>query len=187
MDEFGYLSVLLSIILGLAVTQILQGFRGLLLSRARVQFYWPVIAWAFLLLLACFQSWWAMFGLRSRHDWTFPAFAVVLLQIIFLYMSTGLIFPDFAGDTAVDLKKNFYAHHGWFFALAIAMLGASFSKPLIFEGKLPQPTDLAFHVIFGATFLVGAITRSERYHKTLVVFGIAGFVLYIVLLFTRLQ
>ena len=187
MDEFGYLSVLLSIILGLAVTQILQGFRGLLLSRARVQFYWPVIAWAFLLLLICFQSWWAMFGLRYRHNWTFQAFAVVLLQIIFLYMSTGLIFPDFAGDTAVDLKKNFYAHRGWFFSLAVAMLGASLGKTLIFEGKLPEPTDLAFHVIFGATFIVGAITRREWYHKTLVVFGSAGLVLYILLLFTRLR
>jgi len=43
MDEFSYLSVLLSVILGLAVTQILKGFRGLLLSRARIQVYWPVI------------------------------------------------------------------------------------------------------------------------------------------------
>jgi hypothetical protein len=33
MGEFSYLSVLLSIILGLAITQILQGFRGLLQSR----------------------------------------------------------------------------------------------------------------------------------------------------------
>jgi hypothetical protein len=55
MDEYSYLSVLLSVILGLAVTQILQGFRGLLLSRTRVQIYWPVIAWALLLLLICFQ------------------------------------------------------------------------------------------------------------------------------------
>ena len=36
MDEFSYLSVLLSIILGLAVAQILTGFRGLLQSRATV-------------------------------------------------------------------------------------------------------------------------------------------------------
>jgi hypothetical protein len=45
MDEFGYLSVLLSVILGLAVTQILKGFRGLILSRARIRVYWPVIVW----------------------------------------------------------------------------------------------------------------------------------------------
>jgi hypothetical protein len=46
MDEFSYLSVLISVILGLAVTQILKGFRGILLSRARVRIYWPVIATA---------------------------------------------------------------------------------------------------------------------------------------------
>lgn len=34
MDAFSYLSVLISIILGLAVTQVLQGFRGLMLARA---------------------------------------------------------------------------------------------------------------------------------------------------------
>lgn len=41
MDEFSYLSVLLSVILGLAVTQILKGFRGLLLSRERIQLDCP--------------------------------------------------------------------------------------------------------------------------------------------------
>lgn len=56
MDEFSYLSVLLSVILGLAVTQILKGFRGLVLSRARVRLYWPVIGWAALVLLVCFQK-----------------------------------------------------------------------------------------------------------------------------------
>jgi len=71
MDEFSYLSVLLSIILGLAVTEVLQGFRRLLQSRARVRLYWPTITWAFLLFVIYVQSWWAMFGLREHHDWTF--------------------------------------------------------------------------------------------------------------------
>jgi hypothetical protein len=71
MDEFSYLSVLLSVVLGLAVTQILKGFRGLVLSRAHVRLYWPVIGWAVLVLLVCFQNWWSMFGMRNRHGWTF--------------------------------------------------------------------------------------------------------------------
>ena len=40
MDAFSYLSVLLSIILGLAITQILQGYRALLLARSHVRFDW---------------------------------------------------------------------------------------------------------------------------------------------------
>ncbi|MDQ6939493.1 MAG: hypothetical protein M3119_04975, partial [Verrucomicrobiota bacterium] len=79
MDEFSYLSVLLSIILGLAVTQILQGFRGLMLSRTQVRLYWPTLVWALLLLVVFVQTWWAMFSLRNQQDWTFAGFAIVLL------------------------------------------------------------------------------------------------------------
>src|SRR5215467_242655 len=116
MDEFNYLSVLLSVILGLAVTQILKGFRGLLLSRARIQIYWPVIGWAVLVLLVCFQNWWSMFGMRNRHDWAIQQFAIVLLQTILIYMAAGLVLPDLFGEEVVDLKRNFYAHCGWFFS-----------------------------------------------------------------------
>jgi hypothetical protein len=82
MDAFGYLSVLLSIILGLAVTQILTGLRGLILRRARVRTYWVPIAWSVIVLLVITQSWWAMFGLRGRPTWTFAEFATVLLHTV---------------------------------------------------------------------------------------------------------
>jgi hypothetical protein len=41
MDSFSYLSVILSIVLGLAITQVLLGFRGLILTRAKVKLYVP--------------------------------------------------------------------------------------------------------------------------------------------------
>jgi hypothetical protein len=187
MNEFSYLSVLLSVILGLAVAQILKGFRGLLLSRTRIKIYWPVIAWAILILFMCFQSWWAMFGMRARHDWTFPQFAIVLLQTIVTYMLAGLVFPDLTGEEVVDLKESFYAHRAWFFAFGFAAIAVSVIKELILEGRLPVPMNLAFHVFFGTTTLIGAATKRERYHKALVVCLIAVFILYISILFVRLQ
>jgi hypothetical protein len=186
MDEFSYLSVLVSVILGLAVTQILKGFRGLVLSRARIKIYWPVIIWAALLLLVCFQNWWSMSGLRHRDNWTFLQFAVVLLNTILIYMVAGLVFPDFFGEQ-VDLKENFYAHRGWFFSLAALVIVASLCKPLVLDHQLADRTDLIFHAVFGVTFLIGALTRSERYHKSLVVFTSGLFVFYIVLLFTAMR
>jgi len=41
MDSFSYLSVILSIVLGLAITQVLLGFRGLILTRAKAKLYPP--------------------------------------------------------------------------------------------------------------------------------------------------
>src|SRR5437588_12026457 len=34
---------------------------------------------------------------------------MVLLNTVFIYMMTALVFPDFFGEGAVDLKENFYA------------------------------------------------------------------------------
>jgi hypothetical protein len=187
MDEFGYLSVLLSVILGLAVTQILKGFRGLILSRARTRIYWPVLVWAALVLLICFQSWWAMFELRHYQQWTFAAFAVVLLQTIVTYMLAGLVFPDLFGEGIVDLRENFYANRVWFFALGFFLILVSICKVVVLYGELPHPTDLAFHAFFGTMFLIGALTRREWAHRALVVGGIVSLILYIIVLFAHLR
>ena len=187
MDEFTYLSVLISVILGLAVTQILKGFRAILLSRVRIRMYWPVLAWAGLLLLVCAQHWWAMFGMRHRHDWTFEQFGIVLLNVVFIYMVAGLVFPDFFGEAIVDLRQNFYAHCGWFFSLAVAIIAVSVAKDLVLDHRLMPTSDLIFHAIFGVALFIGALTRSELYHKTLVLFCSGLFIFYIVMLYTRMQ
>src|SRR5881275_2088642 len=96
MDAFSYLSVLLSIIVGLAMAQVLQGYRALLLARGRVKVSAALLIWSVLLLLFATQAWWASFGLRSREHWDFLSFGVILLQMILLYMLTAVVFPDVA-------------------------------------------------------------------------------------------
>jgi hypothetical protein len=54
---------------------------------------------------------------------------------------------------------------------------------MVLDNKLPDPTNLTFHGIFGVTLLIGALTRR----KALVIFAMALFVLYIALLFTRMR
>jgi hypothetical protein len=84
MAAFDYLAVLISIILGLAITQVLKGYRGLALARDRVRLFWPTPVWSLVVLLLAVQSWWAMFGLRAVKVWTFGAFSIVLLQAVIL-------------------------------------------------------------------------------------------------------
>ena len=74
MDQFNYLAVLISIILGLGITQLLSGVGRLLQARGHVRLYWPTLAWVAVLLVVHVQTWWAMFGLRTLQTWTFAAF-----------------------------------------------------------------------------------------------------------------
>src|SRR6266496_1801828 len=187
MDEFSYLSVLISFILGLAVTQILKGFRGILSHGHGFGFTGrslrglPSCCWCVRRTGGrCLGCETATIGRSSN-------FTMVLLNTILIYMITALVFPDFFGEGVVDLKENFYAHRGWFFTLAFSTIVVSVCKDVILDGRLPNTTNLIFHAVFGVTLSIGALTRSERYHKGLVVFGSALFVVYIVVLFGRIH
>ncbi|HEY5952886.1 MAG TPA: hypothetical protein VIT18_00900 [Terrimicrobiaceae bacterium] len=96
MESFNYLSVLLSIVLGLAIAQVLQGFRGIILSRARVRLYFPSLMWAALTLLIVTQEWWASFGMRLHADWNFGAFLVVIFAGDLLGHGRRTGFPQYS-------------------------------------------------------------------------------------------
>ena len=102
-------------------------------------------------------------------------------------MLAGLVFPDLFGEGIVDLRESFYAHRVWFFVLGFFVILVSICKGVVLYGELLHPTDLAFHAFFGTIFLVGALTRREWCHKALVVFGMASFIFYIVIVFARLH
>lgn len=186
MDEFSYLSVLLSIILGLAITQVLQGYRALLLARGRVMFSTPVVIWSLLILLFAAQAWWASFDLRDRTHWDFLSFAVILLQMILLYMLAALVFPDVGPSDTVDLGEHSERHRRAFFGILIAMLLTSVTKTVILDDRLPSPTNLAFHLLLTGIAIAGILGKSRRVQLVLAVGAIIGFLAYVALLFAHL-
>jgi hypothetical protein len=185
-ESFNYLSVLLAIVLGLAITQVLQGLRGLILTRAKVKLYLPTLIWSGLILIIAIQGWWASFGMRMRAHWTFLALLVIVLQAISVYMAAALILPDVAGDAIVDLRDHYFAHRSWFFGALFAATVFSAAKDLALGGHLPDRVNLAFHAIFGVSAITGAVTRREWFHKLMSLAFVLLFFLYITLLFARL-
>ena len=186
MDAFSYLSVLLSIILGLAITQVLQGVRGLLLARRRVRLYAPAVIWSGLVLVFATQSWWASFGLARHHDWTFPAFGTVLIQTTLLYMLAALVLPDVAPDAPIDLRAHYFREARPFFLILIALLASSVLKDVVIDGHLPVPVNLAFHALFASLAGIAATTRRARIHEALAIISAVMIAGYIALLFNRL-
>jgi hypothetical protein len=186
MDAFSYLSVLISIILGLAITQVLQGYRALMLARGRTQLEATPLIWSGLVLLFAAQAWWASFGLTSRHDWDFLGFAVILIQMGLIYMLSALVLPDLEPGEKVHLGDHFRRHRKAFFAFLLAMLAASIGKEAILSDRLPLPTNLAFHIAFGIGAVAGMILSGRRAQLALAVIACAGFLSYVALLFGRL-
>jgi hypothetical protein len=187
MDAFSYLSVLLSIILGLAITQVLQGVRGLLLARTHVRLYWPSLIWAGMILVIATQSWWASFGLADHQEWSFAAFGMVLVQTTLLYMLAALVLPDFPSGESHDLKAHYFREQKPFFGIAVAMLAASVTKDWVINGVVPLDVNLAFHGIYASLWTVALFSRSSRFHTALAVATLVIIAIYITILFARLH
>jgi len=185
-DAFNYLAVLFSIILGLAVTEILQGFRRLLLTRNRVRLYAPAVIWALTLLLSLSQTWWAMFGLRVHAEWTFAMYGAVLLQTIILYMVAALALPDQPDGGEAEMRATYYEHARPFFSLMAAAAVASLLKEVVTEGGMTTPANLAFHAAFIGATGIAALTRRAWYHQLLAPAAALFYGVYVVVLFNRL-
>jgi hypothetical protein len=130
-DEFGYLSVIISVILGLSIAQLLQGISQVINARDRVRMYWPTMAWTVLLLLVDIQAWWAMFGYRNRHAWTFVQFTIVLFEAIMLYLLAAIVLPNIPNEGEVDLRSNYFRHASWFFGSLVVLLLDSLLKSVV--------------------------------------------------------
>ena len=187
MDQFNYLAVLISIILGLGITQLLSGVGRLLQARGRVRLYWPTLGWVAVLLVLHVQTWWAMFGLRTLQTWTFAAFLLVLLQPIVLFLLSALALPDPNSATADDLRAHYYFHTRWFFGLAAGLIVVSLVRDRVIAGHLPGSLNLGVQVLLFVAWGIAALTQSELYHRALVAFTSLLMLAYIGVLFGRLQ
>lgn len=187
MDAFSYLSVLLSIILGLGLTQILTSLGRILRDRDRVRIDWLPISWGLLLIVVYVQVWWAMFGLRNHRDWTFIGFAVVLAQTATLYVMAAVVLPDQVSERGLDLKRFYDRQHRWFFGCFIGTLLVSIAKDVVLSGRAPETLNLTFHGILIAASLAGMFAPQRAAQRAVLIICSTAIIAYIALLFGHLQ
>ena len=145
MSQLGYLITLVSIIVGLGLTDLVQSFRELVRPGRPVRWHWLPLAWAAIVFLLVLQVWWQAFRfLRDDALAHVAAFAPVLLAFLLFYLLCAFALPDpawAAGATVpdgpgigkggrggvLDLEAFYFSrpHRRWFFGTFIGLLGAS--------------------------------------------------------------
>ena len=187
MDAFEYLSVLISIVLGLALTQLLTSAARLVQARGRVRIFWPVFVWIGTLLTVLVQSWWAMFDLRDHQGWNLLQFALVLAHPTLLYFMTVLLLPDPEHDGPIDLRANYFAHAPWFFSAMAGVIVVSLLRPVAIDGRFPLDADRIFQLILLVLVGVAAAVRRPAFHAVVALTAPAALALYIGSLFFQLR
>lgn len=187
MTPFEYLSVLVSIIVGLALTQLLSGAARLIQLRRRVAMDPATLLWMATLFLINIQVWWVAFERRASDQWTFFSFLLYLLIPIVLFLLSYLVLPDLGDEDRPDLRRNFDDNRGWFFGLLAALPAVSLADQFLRDGGVRADLDAAFRVVFMLLALVVGRIRNARFHFWNALGVLAMFVGYVLVLFLRLR
>ena len=94
MSPADYILAFLSIVLALALQEVLQGF-GRIIQAGR--FKEPPVAhylFALCLVVQMVQFWWAMWLWRAIPTWTISAFSLMVLALTLFFLLSFLVFPN---------------------------------------------------------------------------------------------
>ena len=119
MDAFNYLSVMVSMVLGLGLTQLFAGIGNMVQVRRRVRFYWLHAIWLVLMIGLHIQMWWSFWMMRGVAEWTYTGFAFVLLGPATLVIASHVLLPELV-DGTIDVERHYYDTRTVFFGLLAA-------------------------------------------------------------------
>jgi hypothetical protein len=165
-SAFEYITVLISIILGLGITQILTGIADLIHQSKRVKIYWPHALWVIVVLILHVQDWWTTFDLRSFESWSLPLFLFIMVYPVVLFVLARLLFPFGLQEGVIDLKEFYYENYRKIFAFGsllplLSILDAILVREIEIETQLVK-------LLLPTLLLIVAIRKkpfAERVHQ----------------------
>lgn len=181
MSTAEYLSVLVSIVVGLGISHVLSGVGNLLVDRLRVRFWWVWGVAVLMVFLAHVQFWWGTFSVAGTVAANFFAFLFFLLTPIALYLAAVVLLPDFEGEAEIDLQAHFLANHRWFFGFIAAVPLLNAVRSVVISGDPPLNADRVFEAVFFVIQIVGAVTARPAWQKLIAVLNLTLFVAMVVL------
>jgi hypothetical protein len=109
MDITAHSITLISIIVGLGLTEMFSNLHRLIRNRARVRWDWLPLAWTATLLFLVLNYWWALYlGLDgSRQATTAAEFGLILAGPLLLFLATASVLPHFEGDGDWDMRRHY--------------------------------------------------------------------------------
>jgi hypothetical protein len=171
MTEFEYLSVLVSILIGLGIAHLLAGVARMIHRRGEYTLDPVHLLWTGAVFWTLILNWWVFFESRSLEVWSFDYFFVVVVwAVLFFLMAVVLFPPDMAEgeDYAVVFERN----RLWFLGLFIA----SSCVDIVMTAMRGDLFDPPFYLPFAGHFIllgvIAMMTTSRRYQTFL-----AGYVL----------
>ena len=174
MDVATHSVTLISIIIGLGLTEMFGNLHRLIRNRTRVRWDYLPIAWATVLFFLILNYWWALF-LRldgSQQATTVVELGLVLAAPILLFLASATVLPNFGEADDRDMRRDYEAQRR-IIALTFALFQVStFTTALVVGTMAWNYLSLARVLIFA--LLVSMWFINSRRWDWIVVLVIAA-------------
>ncbi len=162
MTEFEFISVLVSIVLGLGLTHLLGGLGRAFHFRHVNKMDSVHVAWTITVFFVLILNWW-VFRLFSDFDaWTFAVFFTVILWTASLYTLALALYPPRLPDD-VDYRTMFETNRTWFLSTFTVMCLLDILISLIRDQWTTELSYIVFVSHYAAITAVGVGVRNRKY------------------------
>lgn len=149
MTPFDYVSVLISLILGLGLTLILSGVARIIKRWETIHSFGPYFIWIALAFVLHIHEWWETYQFTAFREWSLPMFLFVILYPILLFILANLLFPS-RWPKSLDLKAFYFSICNKFFLFTILLSVVAILQNifLLHYSITQQPVQLAVVAMF---------------------------------------
>jgi hypothetical protein len=166
MNEFEFLAVFISIVVGLGVTHILYGVARLIHNRGQQQVAIIHFVWTLNVLLISLLNWWVFFLWADYPAWSFDIYLLLIGWGIGLYMLAVILYPpDIKREDSYEelFERNRKWLFGTFVIFIILDVAQTAMRGQLFEPKIYLPFVLHYAVLIA----VGIPVANKRYQNFL--------------------
>ena len=141
MSAFEYTSVMASIIIGLALVDVLASLNRLIRAGGLVRWHWAAPLASVLVVLRLIQVWWSLYSPQDT-GLTIGQFLPLLVELVILFLLSAAALPDAVTTDGIDLKAYYHRNGPYFWSLFTAALGWPIAMHIVEAVTNGTPLDL---------------------------------------------
>jgi len=169
MGVFEYIGVLISVIMGLAITHLAVGASKLIQNRETSKQCLPHALWTINVLLYILMIWWSMFWWSGLEDWSAYHYLGITVYAIVMFLMSAMLYP-YDMDDNIDIEAYFFKNRVWFFGLmTVAWLldiPETMGKEITGLREMP-PRYFIFVSSMIVLGIVGMVSSNRGVHRAL--------------------
>lgn len=143
MSQFEYLSVLVSIVLALGMSEIMICWARMIQHRDQIQFSALHLFWSGFIMLMMVQFWWGFWQFGVVDNWSMLDLLHVLFETATLVMAALIMLPGRQIPENLDLEQFYFKHCRIFFILALlTVLSLLTADIFILQISLRDPENI---------------------------------------------